>query len=52
MIPPMFKQNSYSLKRSLSPIGTRGAPYPPNATSLLLKSQIVGIPQTLAIVPP
>ena len=49
-IPPMFKQDSDSGNKSLSPIGTNGAPCPFNATSKLLKSQTVSTPVFAAIV--
>ncbi len=39
-------------KNNSSPIGTKGAPCPPDATSKLLKSQTVVIPAIAAISAP
>ena len=51
-MPPIFRQASYSPNKSLSPIGTKGAPCPAKETSLLLKSQTVFNPVRAAIVAP
>ena len=47
--PPRFKQYLYSLNKSLSPIGTSGAPSPPSLTSCSLKLFTVFIPVILLI---
>ena len=51
-MPPMFRQASYSGKSSASPTGTKGAPWPPNATSCTRKSLTTGSPQASAKAPP
>ena len=50
--PPRFKQKSNPLNSSSSPIGTKGAPCPPRATSSDRKSAIVVISAIAAIAAP
>ena len=51
-MPPRFKHESYFENNNLSPIGTKGAPCPFNATSKLRRSQTVVVFVVAAIVAP